>query len=514
MKKTKFFSALTLVLMLLLTLSSCGGSAFLGNVNFDYKSDPVYTGAVEVTNISGMVSDKGNILVYLHDINDSGTQTYKVYNIDTGNIIFTKDIGSSDPYSVDINVVRFGKQDLLTVRAESNHELESISLYDQNGAVIATSKTETQLETICNELIVFGDAVYSLGKNGFEKLSDLDGSLRAFPSTRDVDAMHISKKYVYAVDGYDVTVYTKKGEFVYGYTAPSYAIGATTMVLDNGKILVQYLNEIIGDSDKFDLIKNNQKYDLVTLIIDPANGKIKSKNVDFLINGLTSSYEMDLLGNTAFKKDFNGNIAIISPIEKGGYTDTTTGELVELYNDLKIRASFSDILDYNPALGEFELVRDGVLALYDNYDNLVFIKKNGKTLATFKGDTVYYSENFIVTENAIYDYGMKLLYEIKKNGYEFVSISDTFVILRKDNEYYRFTSGMTELARIDNTLTGDKYEGAAIGMYCVKRGEEYAYLDATGRTIATFSGKIVLSYVTESGNALVKAGGKFYKLTF
>ncbi len=518
MKKTKFFSALTLVLMLLLTLSSCGGGAFLNNINFDYKSDPVYTGATEVTNISGTVAEYGNTLVYLYGTSSNGNgNTHSLYNMDTGNVIFTQQITNAEAAhgkSEEIKIYKIGAQDIYTIKKSNNYEFKSISLHNQNGTPIATSKTESRVEIICNELIVFDNAIYALGKNGFEKTADLDGSFRALPSTRDVDSMHVSKKYVYAIDGYDVTVYTKKGEFIYGYTAPSYAIGVTTMVLDNGKILVQYLNEIIGDGDKFDLIKNGQKYDLVTQIIDPANGKIKNKNVDFLINSISSSYEISLSDNSNFKKDFNGNIAFISPIEKSGYADTTTGKFVELYNDLKIRADLSDVLDYDTGIEHIELVRDGVIVLLDDFDNLVFIKKNGKKLATLKNDYLRYSENFIVTETAIYDYSMKPIYEFKKNDFKFVSLSDTFVILRKNNEYFKFTVGMTEPTSINSMLTGDQYEGTDLGMYCVKRGEQYAYLDATGRTVATFSGKISSSYVTENGNALVKAGGKYYNLSF
>lgn len=514
MKKTKLFSALTLVLMLLLTLSSCGGGAFLDNFDFDYKSAPVYTGATEVTNISGTAADYGNTLVYLYDTNSSGNQIHKVYNIDTGNVVLTKELGAVDSRSVDIDIVRFGNRDLFTVRTENNYVFESLSVHDENGTPIATAKTETELKIICDELIVFDNAVYTLGKNGFEKTADLDGSQRTLPIENNFDAMHVSKKYVYAIDDDEIVVYTKKGEFKYGYTAPSYADNPTFSVLDNGKIVVQYLKELPEQSDKFDVITDGGKFDLVTTIIDPANGKVKNKNVDFMIIGLTSSYEAALSDNMGFKKDFNGNIAAIIPIEKDGFTDYTNAKFVELYNDLKIRADFSDVFDYDIGLGEFRLVRDGVMVIEDSYGNHVFIKKNGKTLATFRSDSIHYSENFIVTDNAIYDYSMKQLYDFKTNDFEFVSLSDTFVILRKNNEHFRFTSGMEAPVSINSMVTGDQYEEIALGMYCVKRGEEYAYLDATGKTVAAFSGRIYSSYVSENGNALVKAGGKFYKLTF
>ena len=513
MKKTKFFSALTLVLMLLLTFSSCGTGAFLENINFDYKSTPAYSGAVEVTNISGLAANHGNTLVYLYDTTGSGNTVHKIYNIDSANVVYTQELGAVDSRSLNVNIESFGEQDLFTVKVHNNYEFESISLYDQNGTLIATSQKDTTPENICNELIVFDNAVYTLGKNGFEKTADLDGTLKRLPTSSGVDTLHVSKKYVYAVDDDEVTVYTQKGEFKYGYTAPSYAEDTYISVIDNGKIAVQYKKELPDQSTKFDLIKNDVKYDLVTLIIDPANGKVKSKNVDFLIGGLSSSYELSRSDTDVFKDDFNGNIAVIVPIEEDGTVNENSYEIVELYNDLKIRASFSGILDYDTNLGEFEIVCDGVMAVADDFGNLVFIKKNGKKLASFKNDSLHYSERFIVTDTAIYDYSINTLYEYEKNGYEFVTLSKMFVILRKDSEYFKFTIEMQAPEKINGTNTGDKYEGVKLGMYCVKRGEGYAYLNAIGGTVATFSGKITASYVTESGNALVMAGGKYYKLT-
>ena len=509
MKKTKILSVLTLILMLLLTLSSCGG-AFLENIDFSYNSLPVYSGAVEVTNISGTVSDYGNTVVYLYD---TSNRTHKVYNINTGNVVFTKELGALDTRSVDIEIFRFRDQDLFIVRVDNSGELESLSLHDQNGTLIATSTKETELKTLCDELVVFDNAVYTLGKNGFEKTADLDGNIRRLPIESNFDAIYVSKKYVYAVDDGQITVYTKKGEFKYGYTAPSYAENTSFSVLDNGRIVVQYLKELPDQSDKFDVIMNGVKSDLVTQIIDPSNGKIKNKNVDFVIMGIISSYQASISNNSTFKKDFNGNIAAIIPIENDGFVNSDNFKLVELYNDLKIRADFSDVFDYNVGFGEFLIVSDGVMAVADDFGNLVFIKKNGKIIATLKNDSLHYSERFIVTDTAIYDYGMNTLYEFKKNGYEFATLSKMFVILKKDGEYFKFTIEMQAPQKINSALTGDEYEGTYLGMYCVKRNEGYAYLDATGRTVATFSGKISASYVTEAGNALIKAGGKYYKLT-
>lgn len=508
MKKTKFLSALTLVLMLLLTLSSCGLGAFLENIDFDYKSTPAYTSFTEVTGIKGTVSDYGNSLVYAYQSNNDGN-VHSIYNIETGNIIFTNTVTNADN-SIQVKIHKFGNKDLYTIKRTINYELESISLFDQNGSLIATTKTETEAKIICNELLVFDNAVYTLSKNGFEKLSELDGNLRNFPN---LDYLHISKKYIYNIDGDQITVYTKSGEFKYGYTAPSYAEDVNFFILNNGKIAVQYVKELFEQDDKFDITLNGKKYDLVTQIINPANGKIKNKNVGFLIISIASSYELDLSDITSFKKGFNGNIAAITRIEDDGTINENTFEFVELYNDLKVRASASGILNYATTFEEFKIVRDGVMVIEDNFDNLVFIKKNGKTLATFKDGNIAYSESFIVTDTAIYDYGIKPLYNFKDNGYEFISLADTFVILRKNNEYFKFTSAMTEPQIINSTVTGDIYQEIKLGMYCVQRGNEYAYLDATGKTIAVFSGKITSTYVSENGNTLVRAGGKYYRLS-
>ncbi len=515
MKKSRLFSALTLVLMLLLTLSSCGGGAFLGNIDFKYESDPVYTGAVEIANLNGSVIDSGNTLVYLYHTTDSGNKIYTVYNVNTGNVVYSHEIGAVDDRSVEIEVYELGKQDIFTVTTENNYVFETIALYDQNGNLVNLLDKADDLKIICDELVIFDDIVYTLGKKGLEKSVVLDGTFKTLPIGNDTDVInHVSKKYVYAVYENDdsVVVYTKKGDFKYSYTAPSYATSTNISVLNNGKILVQYLKSLPDESDKYDLIRNYTKYDIVTLIIDPADGKVKEKNVDFLIYGVSSAYEINL-NDSYFKDSFNGNIAYITPVDKDGFADSNIYKIVELSNDLKVKADFGDAFGYDANFMPGNIVRKGVMAVSDGLGNLIFINKNGKILATLKSSGTSYSENFIVTGNAIYNYSMKPIYDLESNGYTLVANTDKFVILKKDNEYFRFTSETGALAMITNATTGITYEGVSLGMYCIKNGAEYSYIDSTGRTVATFGAKISYSFISENGNTIIKANGKYYNLS-
>lgn len=216
----------------------------------------------------------------------------------------------------------------------------------------------------------------------------------------------------------------------YAYVTENEYIG----VLDNGDIVCQIVTVTSAESD-YDYISGGKHYKIFTYLVDPLSGKVKEKNVDFVIDDIENRYDGY---DTAVNSYACDNVAMIRTIKDGYMLQNES--FVELGNSLKVGHDLSD-----PArVGSFMNARyigDG--KFYDMSERSVY-KESGKLVAA---DATMYGTRFfsVVKGNVRYVYDAQTERCINEEGYPtsvhmFYAYGDVLVIATEEQNDFRLAT--------------------------------------------------------------------------
>ena len=537
MKKRVLGVVLTLVLALgcAFAVMGCGSDA---KDLYDYakSTSTPYSSATKIDELDKYVygnSAEGNLAVFSKYDSESSSTSYKVFNLDTGKVVATMTIaeGADGGYYL-FEVEKVGGAVFCSYYKAANASVYTYKLFSENGTEITNfSKSGELTENILKiklDLIEFNDIIYRVGTDGsVVKAFDVN-DLSKFEIT-ELDAK--SENYYYdAKEGVIVVYSAVDGTPVSYYQVPSYAEGFNCHVLSNGNIFVQYSVKVDPYTDKYDYLKETQngiaKYTLEQKIVNPKNGDVKdvknSKNPVYIeyVVALSGVIAQNYTFTTDEYKGSAKNFASVQKIEDKKINTSTDynyfmsdkGKLSEIEDTIVAQEGTGAGLDNGYVIFTNKL---GQAFLYDAELNLVGEVTNAKK----------YTEKFIITEKAIYDYTLKKVIDFAIGGYDInysiggYSIVGENIIVRKEvktenSSYYDYyllkDSNAPTLIGTTNS-TGTVIFTKTIGKCIVTRSaadSKYSLCNEDGTVLA--SNLESTPYSVGNLNAIVKTGNSYY----
>ena len=336
--------------------------------------------------------------------------------------------------------------------------------------------------------------------------------------------------YLDIVDDSSYMFYDKDLNLIYSYTVPSYAVPnyevpRNDTALANGDYLIQYSVALNDDDVEFDFMRNNAKYDLVTVTIN-KNGVTEHNDINYIIGYLEASVAGD--DGQKIYADNIENVAAIYPIGADKMYDRSDNNvrIVTISNDLK---TVKEIIADEKLISMPWQINNENIAVSVIGGGLAIYNENGERQGTV--DDNYYNyfvgKYYIVDGDAIYDLKGNKIYDFKKDA---STMYDSWVDQYRDialiytydqsnvMKYSIFANGVvTELDCVYADNMGDFYY---IEQNEIKNGNnisKYTYYNEDGEKLYEDDEYLSLNYVFECdafGLYRDINTGKIYKLTY
>lgn len=372
----------------------------------------------------------------------------------------------------------------------------------------------------------------------------VDGTERSLPY---FFAKYGNLKYVfkYMNGEYFIQVLDKDFVCILEYQIPNNIIGMDSptfdeftspdvYILGNGNILFTGIYEAEEGSEDYDYEVYEAKYCYYSAIIDVKDLAVSEPELGFKIKDLYSA-ESDF-AVCDVKSDFN--IATITEFDKE--TLTTKDSMVVLNNSLEIEKTLPEIV-YNQLIEADDVV-------FVDESKFVFTTTVQSKKFTYLVDTVreeknliandaVYMDGYFYTEDAVYDYNLKRLYDIERDEIIFATVGNS-ILITDGSVYKLFTiekSGLsgtvtvadneakTEIVTVadDYVVVSERYgemfdktryyvynsDGNVIvtadydpvihsitdGIYCVEYKYNYTVIDSSGEVTKVYTKVIVLN---------------------
>ncbi len=241
------------------------------------------------------------------------------------------------------------------------------------------------------------------------------------------DYSYINDNYYYykssTMYGGYCTVYDKSGNIVYSMTEND---RFEIFVLDNGNIVCQVFEVVLGEENKGDVEIGELWYNVHTYLVDIAGNKEVEIKTNLIIKDILTS--VDLENYNIPVTEHTKNLLIYAEIEKKHVSDEESGFAV-IDNEFNIVFDTENRypIETTPVL--FTNIADGYfqLKLFTAADYAI-IDSNGETASLINND-VTVLENIIVTDNGIYDYYLKSIYDFESCGEELVTVVGNSIIV-------------------------------------------------------------------------------------
>lgn len=404
--------AIVLVVVLCLTFIGGSLSSVLVNISYDGAMDNVVTH----TEVSGktLVStmSEGELGIFSEYIEVSGSYKYSVYDFVNASTVLssTEDIIAVVDSTFGIVLVVS-----VTSGTEGDQYTAKLTQFVHNGSSVTT-----------NQIVAFD---YTEGYSYQDGFFYIDGVAQYYVSQVDGTVIEIDQSYLgimldqdYSYYNDDVyVVYDSSAKALYTYNRDDLKLdksidlnsyytnmnSVSIYMLSNGNMYMQVITQLDSYATKYDYMTSSQsKYNLQGYIINLSSGNITSKNVDYIVTDVVSTFDS---GAEEIIKD-NVNMVYLSYIVDQQYQSRleivyTTGnmnisyELDDTYLDLESMIRFNGYyLGYSSSTLML-FGSNGNLIAYDIelLNDTMFVKNDN--IYTFDGTLVkeYNAEHTVVT---------------------------------------------------------------------------------------------------------------------
>ncbi|MBQ9162223.1 MAG: hypothetical protein IJX74_03000 [Clostridia bacterium] len=449
MKKTRaiLLAVMALVLATLLCACNSGSSVAIGKlVNTEYDlTEELYTKMEEIDELSGYAYVSGNEwLGVFADVDlKNGTSTYKILNLAKGEVVITLE---NEDYLYTVHA-EDGIPALHVVKTEIGDSIEDLldstyTLYNINGDKLTTNdRYEPESpEMFTNDLLIYDHAAYNIDENG--NASHAFDIPEYMMPAGGYTAQSTDKYFVLTYMDEKVVVLDREFNHVSSYAFPGNATGgAECSVLDNGNLLVQYFVELPEDATDYDVycgadgadfasLEANKKYDMVSLLVDAANGSTKELSLDWCVAYAFGGSEIRRLGDTQLA-DSVENLAVVLPIvDKSIRADESLIRTALLSNDGKLESvQFVENQGYNTPT---KIAED--LYYMATLDGAVLLGKDGKVTKTLNNPNLVQVGAYFVGDVAIYDLELNSVYNFAQNDAEVLGVVGGSVFVEQETE--------------------------------------------------------------------------------
>ena len=447
MKKKRFFALAAIIFAIVMSFTACSSELSVAR-SFDVVLNKGYVAqnkpTENVTQISELKGDafldaKGEFMTFLCGDGDSEMVT-KVFSTRNKKVVYSE--ASSATQSVDITL--YSNLPAFTVVKTAIDQQNSgdgfgstCELYDATGALVAKSNSPKLKAISFADTVLFDCVAYSINENNgaLTKIADIPENLYV------EDCSDWNEDYFYTY-GNTVNVYTRDFVHVYSWTMPSWAEWVSKNTLNNGNVLVQYLRPLDNMTEDYDIYEMDsdtgeiKKYELFSLILDPAKKTEKEIKLDYVVNQVSTKFELfNASGNNGMYLDVIQNIAYVYPIINGqADSSDASADIVLMNNNGKITKSL-------------KIVDDQIAALPTNLASNVYIVATvyGSALVDIDGNVLEQINNIgidamgknIVTDGNVYTLDMEQVYSLYDNGASVITYLDDTVFVKEssDTEY-------------------------------------------------------------------------------
>ena len=476
----------------------------------------------EISKLNGEIleiDDENNLIsLVTKDLDNYNNviETVKVYDILTGKCIREDSItyplyASGEDFvelkvDIDYPIIRVSKISYYEDSYGLNPSYD-ISYYfaKENSEIIRSSSNTNYSKTnFYNGLVAIemGDEVVWINRN-MEVVRTVDA---VAANGYDINVFNAEyQDYLYAWDDEAVQVFNKAGLCSAKYTIQHDGV-LNVHVLNDGNVLIQDF-EIVDEFTPCDFtwITNNsgpityssvQRIVMKSYVMSCTDGSIKEVELDYIVESLETAYE-GRLGNNYFPFALAGNgqnQAIIYRVANGSLS--LWQEYVSLGNDLEIKYSVKNNcigVDFTSA----EVINSNLYAM-DVYEAGVWhsyvFDLDGNKISPANYYSADVTDTYIVTENAIYDHKMNVVYDISAsdfadNGCYVISSTNTIYMFK-----YNFNTGANEIFVFDHASKSPKllvdgintiFETFGDGYYVTYDVNEchYNFVSTEGKTI-------------------------------
>lgn len=511
--KKKLIPVLALLLCAMTVFASCGSEPKAIKIDEEkLKTTQLATNfqIKEIFSEEGYTynTSSGDLTLFVKNDIANAQAIYKVVNVKTATVVAEMTVGTAD----------VGKKSIdLTDGFIVKYENETYTLCKADGTSVGSAKTAP---TFRGYYVLIGETALRLNMYTGEiqdtfTYSKLNGELPWYAT--------LCGDYCIYVGSNGFTVYDKDLNYLREYNFPDFEDSSTdAYYLKNGNVLVQTKTELPDDAEEYDYFDEGDKIRLETKIVSPKDLKEKVIDLDYRIS---YAYALDFTGIKwmNFYKDDIDNIAYAYKIVGDQLDETGVG--LALSNSGKVEKIVAEGYDYITSLGNGYLAgetQNGTSVLLDAKLNVVFRCDGIKE----------YTEKYLVTEDAIYDYSKAKLADLIQESmtYEYVMTVGNNIIFRAEDEnedydFYLYNGAFTKIADYSER---QYFEAVETGT----NDSEYFYMVTTetdeskttviykadGTALQSFDKEISVvridqNYYDGSETVRIKSDGKFYCIT-
>lgn len=443
MKRTKILSLLAIILILSTQFISCGNK----EITLERLYEPDFETEHEIHKTTGRISELDgfkfdrrsteNILTFTKK---RGAYTvYRFYNLETQRLILECVTGlNTQIHSAQSNV-------LVLCHSNPDDRKKEYVAFDFAGNELARGDSAFAKAYEIGDLVMFNNTAYSKveGTGELVKRTDIpDYLLRSFYNY----SRAYNDNYYYMLNSTSVIVCDHSFNFLYSYSAPSTANG-NSYVLNDGKVLIQYSIALPEEASSYDFYTTGSqiKYDLRTVIVDPEKKKTTELKFDYIIEDLSSSYELNKT-NENYSDSFENIVYVYPILDKLVDTSSASKEIFYMDNNGKLEYSLKMVEGQSASIPK-RISNDRYLVdMLDGSRSIIDAEGN---VINRINSAVELCGEYFVTNNAIYNLDMELIYDTRTavDGIvaDIIGTLDNAVIVSelKDDKmvYYSFVNG-------------------------------------------------------------------------
>ena len=506
----KLVSLVSLLLCVLTVFVSCGADSPLKLDKKKLNVSTVKTNftSAELTTLGEgytFLQRKNDLALFSKASEDLSSTNFKIVNIKSNTTVKEMNFSATDIAASKVSLSLSSQGPFIVL-----YQNKTYTLYQADG-VTAVGSAKTAPSYV-NDCAVIGDTVcrYDTKTLAIKETYSYPAINGAIPSCTG----YIYSDYYISKSTTGFTVYDSHYNHIGTFTFPGYAYETKSFVLKNGTVFVQYLIALPFDSDKYDVLVDGAKFDLVQKLISPKKLSEKDIKLDYYV-GSVSTVDAESTGYI-FKKNID-NLATCYKIENGQY-DTNNPVSLSLNKNGKVKLAYDkDFISYSP-IGNGYLIgtaRSGLRVILDSKLNIVV-----------KGAAIVdQTAKYIVTSNAIYDYNFTKLADLINESvtYQYSgklgsNLTFTATDDKGNTDQYVFDGAFTKIVDYDEnqrykgTLGTDAYAVATV----VDSTTTTKVFNFEKTEVASYAGNIYVESTATVNNettAIIRVGSKFFAFT-
>ncbi len=526
MKLKRLLPILALGLCAVMLLTACGGGIGFEKdaVNASYEKDNITAQALEGFEEYTILGNEGGVILMSKP--DGTSTVYRVYNLtknaDVRTVTYTSDAIANlttKGHPIPVSLNDDGITEIITAEGD---ELRYTYLTPSAQVIKEASDKRAVYK---NDCVQIGTTVYRLDpmtidvKESFER-SELLGEIP--------ECDFFADKYYYIEDGRKIISYDDEYNYLASYTVPEYADDYDFYCFVDGYVVIQYTYEVDPMEDDYDLYVDSgmstasgMKYNLVTLRFNPKSGKTTELKTDYYLENavpVQKEYASKLMDGLYGDKDIT--LVTAYEITDQRLRDSSENRMTMLLNSKLAGDRINFYEDTNVSTVHY----GGGYIVYratDSSGRLWVFNAKGKLIAE-NIQASNFTEKYIITADAIYDYELNKLTDIKASGesdeLEYYGQLGSKLVFRTADQtrFYLFDGSaaekftlMGDAGDLDFTNISDSFFG--------KRDAEgkYTYYSAAGTVLFTSEIRVSVSVTGEDCvlvTAYTASGKVFYRL--